>query len=210
MHSFEHIIDSITSNLQNTLPGEKAHLELWPEGRKLFEVNTPLKSAAVLILIYPDENNNASTVFIKRSSYDGHHSDQISLPGGKVDTNDKSLEETAIRESHEEIGINRQDVNIIGALSNIQIPTSSFNVTPFIGIIPYNPLFKADNNEVADIITISLTELIDLQIQFTHKLIKNTSYKIPYFPLNKEVLWGATAMIINELRYVLKNGKTDF
>ena len=101
------------------------------------------------MLFYPDINNETRLVLMLRNKYKGVHSNQISLPGGKVDRLDKSLKDTALRETHEEIGLHKDDIDIVGDLSSVYIPPSNFNVYPFIGYINTTPIFHPDPKEVS-------------------------------------------------------------
>lgn len=185
---------------EKSLPGANAHNQLFPENRNNFPVGDKSKAiqSAVLLLLFPDKNGNMSTVFMKRNDYPGHHSKQISFPGGKTETEDKNLKQTAIREAHEEIGVLVSEENIIGKLSELYIPISNFNIHPYVGYIKNKPTFKPDKAEVDALIEISLSELVQLQISTTKMIFEGNTYNIPYFPLKGEILWGATAMIVNE------------
>ena len=130
------------------------------------------------------------------------HSGQIGFPGGKYEEIDKNLEATALRESHEEIGIQEQDVQIVGRLSDLYIPVSDFLVHPFVGYLDYAPMFVLQENEVKDILE------VDFELFFLPKILKKMDYRInekmtlrdvPYFDINGHVVWGATAMILGEL-----------
>lgn len=197
-------LQRLKNELNNKLPGESTHLELMPETRKNHFPSQDAIEAGVLILLYPNNEKNLSMVFMKRPEYSGHHSSQISFPGGKIEPGDKSLEETAIRESHEEIGINKEHVHIIGKLSTLYIPVSSFLVHPFVGYISNTPGFVIDKGEVDYIIEPELTEIMCLQKKSTCKSFRDKLYNIPYFEIRGEIVWGATAMILNEFITVMK------
>ena len=207
MGNFKKTLEQITNAINTKkLPGQIAHDELFPESRKNIPTANIVKEklSAVMMLIYPNQKNNAETVFMKRNEYDGHHSKQISLPGGKKNPSEKDLTETAIRETEEEIGVLVPYENIIAKLSELHIPVSNFLVQPYIGYLDKTPYFIPDQNEVTKLITIEIEELIHLPIQLTKHEIQNKIFEIPYFPLKNEILWGATAMIVNEVRHLLK------
>jgi len=192
-----------------TLGGKTSQFKMVPKIRQKFseeslKKNTP-KLAGVLVLFYPDENNNTHFLLTKRASYKGTHSSQISFPGGKKEINDTSLKETALRESEEEVGIIKDEVQFIRQLTPTYIPPSNFLVTPFLSFTNQKPNFKA-NYEVDTIISVSLNDLLDdNSISFE---VTNTSYmnnlKVPCFKLNNYVVWGATAMILSEIKDLMK------
>ena len=141
----------------------------------------------------------------KRASYNGPHSNQISFPGGKIEKSDNNLSQTALRETFEEVGVSQEKVEILREITNVYIPPSNFLVTPFIGITKTKPMFKV-NSEVAEIIEISFLDLLDDNnigtIQITNSYMKETL--VPSFNINGSVIWGATAMILSEIKEVLK------
>ena len=207
-----------------------------PYGRLLKEealkLNANPRLSAVLILLYPVkgakriEHSPASwrgkehhskgsafsiyTVLILRTSDHGVHSGQVSFPGGKKEESDRSLEDTALREAEEEIGIKKNDVKVIGPLSELYIPTSGFLVQPFVGYLNKKPLFHPAKNEVAKLIEVSLDLIMDDGIVKETTILESktqnqkSEIQIPYFDIHGEVVWGATAMIISELKKILK------
>lgn len=156
------------------------------------------------MLVYP-KNDIAHLVLIVRNSYSGVHSSQIAFPGGKVDPEDKSFVETALRETFEEIGISPNEINVIRSFSEIFIPPSNFLVYPFLGFSTQNLSFIPDPKEVATIIECPLSELLNDE----NKILKRmaTSYskniEVPAYQVNEHIVWGATAMILSELKDVL-------
>ena len=151
--------------IQNTkLPGIDAQFKLAPKMRleynaKKIKAKNP-KIAAVLALFYPNQNNEVSLLLTKRANYNGTHSGQISFPGGKMEISDFNLKETALRETFEEVGVLQEEINIVREFTEVYIPPSNFLVTPFIGIIDHEPIFKV-NSEVAEIIRVSFHDLLD-------------------------------------------------
>jgi len=151
------------------------------------------------------KNNEIYLALTQRCQYDGKHSGQISFPGGKVEETDKDIYHTALRETNEEIGVIMQDIEVIGQLTNVFIPVSNFLVFPIVGFINYLPQFNIDNNEVEELIELKLTDLINTRglVQNEVKLANNTKLKVPSFVFNGKIIWGATALILNELRHLL-------
>ena len=206
--AIRNFIEKLRTELLTNLPGVEAHLRLAPEIRKIdlkngIEPNHALESA-VLILLYPVENR-LHTVVILRNEYDGPHSGQISLPGGKYEESDIDFLFTAIRESQEEIGINPSDIEIVGQLSRFYVRPSNFIVYPFIAYQPSRPEFKPDPTEVQRIIEIDILKELNLNkiVNRTLTFKNNIQVNAPGFAVGGEFLWGATAMIMSELIYVL-------
>ena len=199
--------------IQNTkLPGIDAQFKLAPKMRleynaKKIKAKNP-KIAAVLALFYPNQNNEVSLLLTKRANYNGTHSGQISFPGGKMEISDFNLKETALRETFEEVGVLQEEINIVREFTEVYIPPSNFLVTPFIGIIDHEPIFKV-NSEVAEIIRVSFHDLLDDKNigrkSITNSYMKETTE--PCFTIDDFVIWGATAMILSEIKELLKNIK---
>lgn len=163
------------------------------------------KKAAVLALIVPI-NKHPHLVLIKRNSYNGVHSAQMAFPGGKPEKEDKDLKDTALRETWEEIGVNSQDVKLITHLSKVYIQPSNFLVTPYFGYCEKTPNFNLDVKEVSKLITINIFDLLNSNNLIKHHV--QTSYsknliEVPAFLFEQEIIWGATAMMISEIKEIL-------
>jgi len=204
---FQHII----SKLKTTKPGGlDTQFELAPKIRLKFsedKINSlSPKKAAVTALFYPNSKNETCFLLTLRAEYNGTHSSQISFPGGKFDPVDQSLEKTALRETYEEVGINEKEISLFKQMTDVYIPPSNFLVTPFLGFLETQPEFRK-NHEVEELITISVTDLLKDSSVSTTTL--TTSYaknmEVPCFVLNNYVVWGATAMMLNEIKELLKN-----
>lgn len=198
------LLEVLQEALNCPLPGRESHLRMSPLPIDVRRFTTPLpqahKKSAVLILFYPREQG-VFFPLIKRPSYPGIHSDQVGFPGGKVEPEDPDVTFTALREAQEEIGIDASKVVVLGSLSDLYIPSSSFLVTPVLGFMTETPRFVPDEREVSRIIPTQLTSL------FQQELKKHTQLQVgkglelytPYFDISGEVVWGATAMILSEL-----------
>lgn len=206
---FNQFIEKIESLKSLKLGGLDAQFKLAPELRLRYnadkiKANNPRK-AAVLALIYPNENEETTFLLTERASYKGTHSAQISFPGGKIDVLDTNLQETALRETFEEVGLLPTSIQIIRELTDVYIPPSNFLATPFIGFVNKKPLFKT-NYEVENIIEVSVADLLNETSLTTVNL--TTSYManvdVPCFKLNDYIVWGATAMILSEIKELLK------
>ncbi|MCB9360707.1 MAG: CoA pyrophosphatase [Flavobacteriales bacterium] len=198
----------LKNQLLAELPGKLAHQEAAPY-RKVdydtLDLNTVRKSG-VLVLFYNKEEET-HLVLIQRPIYKGTHSGQIAFPGGKVEDSDKDIVHTALREANEEVGVDMNDVEVLGKLSDVYIPVSNFLVTPVVGVINYTPTFIPELREVAEIVELKighLTQVETLRIN-SIKLNNGLIMKVPTFEFNQKIIWGATALMLNELRYLLKN-----
>jgi ADP-ribose pyrophosphatase YjhB (NUDIX family) len=159
-----------------------------------------------MMLIYP-KNNKSHLALIVRNTYPGVHSAQIGFPGGKVELEDESLTHTALRETHEEIGIPPEKIEVIKTFTEVFIPPSNFIVAPFLGISYSELEFIEQEEEVAGIIELSLPVFLN-EKTIVNKIM-DTSYgnniEVPTFKINEHYVWGATAMMMSELKEVLKS-----
>jgi 8-oxo-dGTP pyrophosphatase MutT (NUDIX family) len=147
---------------------------------------------------------------MKRSEYDGVHSGQISFPGGMKEESDASMTETALREAEEETGVDASRVKVIGSLTPLHIPVSNIVVHPFVGYLPEKPEFRIDLREVQYLIEESLDNLSDAAIVESESMfIQNKVMEVPYFNIQGNHVWGATAMILGELLEILKTVTSD-
>lgn len=196
----------LSSSLSKPLPGMDAHYELAARGsmgnRYFSEPNQHTKDSAVMILFYEKEGEIYFPL-IQRPLYDGVHSGQIALPGGKVETEDEDFKATALRETEEEIGVDRNKIDVIGQLTPLFVFVSNYLVRPYLGRILEKPCFVPEPAEVDEVLEISLQDLREMPILEKKINVKNVLVHAPYFPLNGKVVWGATAMILNELRELL-------
>lgn len=208
--NFDLFFNAITNVLNIELPSISSHIKMAPLERvKIMEENSydlsSVRKAAVMMLFYP-KNEVTHLVLIVRNSYPGVHSSQIAFPGGKVEEIDFDLKQTALRETHEEIGIHPNDIHVIRDFSSIYIPPSNFLVYPFLGISQVELTFTLQEEEVAGIIELPLSTLLDDSIISNKNL--ETSYskliEVPVFQIEEHSVWGATAMMLSELKDVLK------
>ncbi|QXP62525.1 CoA pyrophosphatase [Polaribacter sp. HaHaR_3_91] len=198
------------SQLKTTeLGGLNAQFKLAPKIRLKYDAdkitaNNPRK-AAVLALFYPNLKNETCFLLTQRASYKGIHSAQISFPGGKKDIEDENLEKTALRETFEEVGVTEASIEIIRELTDVYIPPSNFLATPFLGYANQQPNFNL-NYEVEQTIEVLLRDLLSETNLTAIKM--NTSYmedvEVPCFKLDSYIVWGATAMMLSEIKELFK------
>ncbi len=206
---FNSFLTHISGLQKKPLGGIESQFKMAPDIRKEIDfgsiVKPDAKSAAVLALFYPNQHNETHFLLTQRASYNGTHSAQISFPGGKIEKNDTDLAHTALRETFEETAVPMEDVSIIKELTKTYIPPSNFWVSPFIGTIEYRPKFVA-NHEVSTLIEVRLTDILDDRAVVIQNM--STSYMkkvdVPCFKLNNYIVWGATAMILSEIKDYLK------
>ncbi|MFV0566247.1 MAG: NUDIX hydrolase [Flavobacteriaceae bacterium] len=204
----------LISKIKNIpLPAEASQFKMVPAFRqdllkKQKNAVDKAKQAGVMALFYPDKNNLTYLVLILRNTYPGVHSAQIGFPGGRLEATDVSLEAAAVRETFEEVGVPIANIEVVRALTPVYIPPSNFNVSPFLGICKTTPQFKKQDEEVEAVLEISLDQLLSDNNVATE--ILSTSYSsevtVPAFKFNAHIVWGATAMMLSEIKDLLKKG----
>jgi len=206
---FQNFVSLLEKRLSEPLPGIEAQFKMasrfrLPIDMEQFDLSKARKGA-VLILLYPFEEK-INTVLTLRPSYEGVHSGQVSFPGGKLDPDDESLAAAALREAEEEVGLNRNEITIIGKLSNLYIPPSNFLVSPFIGKTDKRPLLLRNEREVEKIIEIPITHFLDETIKGKKMITpyQNISFEAPFYDVEGYAVWGATAMMLSEMMEIIK------
>ena len=198
-------ISRLKQRLTEPLPGRDAQLKMAPSFRLVGSAFEHGTKAGVLILLYPNPSE-LHLVLMKRTEYPGVHSAQISFPGGKFDLGDKNLIETAIREIHEEIGISSEFIEVLGTLTPLYIPVSEIEVFPAIAFASQKQLFKIAPYEVDYLIEVPVDHLLNANVvKIKPYFDKKFSGTIPYFDIQGNHVWGATAMILSEFIEVLKS-----
>lgn len=208
--NFDVFFKAIPTIVDLDLPSTAAHIKMAPLERiKILEVGfenvKEARQAAVMMLFYP-KNGITHLALIVRNSYPGVHASQIAFPGGKVENVDLDLRDTALRETFEEIGVHTDKIEIIREFSSVYIPPSNFMVFPFLGITSSELEFTLQEDEVAGIIELPLSQLLDDSIVVKKAI--TTSYaeliEVPVFQIGEHAVWGATAMMMSELKEALK------
>ena len=201
------IAEQLKERLKKPLPGNEAHLTTRIKTKS--EVTFPntqetARPAAVLILLFPFEDE-IQFFLTKRTEDVEHHKGQISLPGG-IRENDESLNETALRETKEEVGIDSTKIIISGSLTPFFIPVTGYIVHPFIGWCKEKPSTKIHDVEVNQLFSVSITELMDEKILQTEQWnIRGYDAIVPYYNFGKCKVWGATAAILSEFKSILED-----
>lgn len=172
--------------------------------RSNFKTKTAPRQGAVLVLLYP-EDNFLKIPLMRRTAL-GSHKNQISFPGGKVDEFDLNIIHTAFREFEEEFGHTSEKISFLGKLSPIYIPPSNFLVNPIVGYINYKPDFNPNKDEVEYIMEITVDEILNPS-NLKKEILKESGFNspLPYFEIKNEIIWGATAAILDELAEILRS-----
>lgn len=203
------LVKRLQDALSRPLPGLDAQLRMAPNPRvgwDPFKVPEGTRDGAALILIYP-HNDTIHLPLTVRGSGLRNHTGQVSLPGGRVDEGE-SIEAAAIREAEEEIGVPRESVQLLGRLTPLHIPVSRFLLHPVVGFVPSRPVFNRAEWEVARIIEPALRQLRDpatvkREIQTRMAGNQSVAVDVPFFDIESEKVWGATAMVLAEFCAIL-------
>ncbi|WP_299278261.1 CoA pyrophosphatase [uncultured Psychroserpens sp.] len=208
--NFETFIKSVSKIKNLNLPGEDSQFKLSPPFRgNLVNENREkmkhAKKAGVMALFYP-KDKDTFLILILRKTYKGVHSAQVGFPGGRFEEEDVNLQNTALRETYEEVGVEMDTVEVLKPMTSLYIPPSNFIVAPFLAVTNETPSFIKQDDEVEDLIEVKLIDLLDDRNVSDVRVM--TSYhvelEVPAFILNGHVVWGATAMMLSELKDLLK------
>lgn len=208
---FGYFLDSISKIKNIPLPAETSQFKMSPPFRtelveRYKKKMAYAKRAGVMALCYPDLDQRTRIILILRKTYKGVHSAQIGFPGGKIEPGDSDLQMTALRETYEEVGVNMEQIEVLKQLTEVYIPPSNFYVQPFFGISKTTPSFVKQDDEVEDIVEVLLDHLLDDEL-VTSRYVPtsyNVEVEVPAFQLNGHVVWGATAMMLSEIKDLLK------
>ncbi|MCE3295828.1 MAG: hydrolase [Crocinitomicaceae bacterium] len=206
---------NLKAQLEAGLPGEDAHVRMAPLSRPVSSLAKQsakvFRESAVTIIIFEDAGEQR-ILLTQRPKYNGKHSGQVSFPGGKWEEGDLDLLQTAMRECYEETGIRLSIEQYVGNLTPVFIPVSNFHVEAYLFYLDYVPQFQKDEREVEAIFSIRIEELLDEnRVQKTNIAVSEEMEleDVPYFDLENKVIWGATALILSELKEILSRIKKD-
>jgi 8-oxo-dGTP pyrophosphatase MutT (NUDIX family) len=192
--------------LSSELPGDSAHRLMLPQGRELYPAtdNSGVIQSSVLIVLFPYKGT-INTCLIRRPLEMRNHGGQIAFPGGRYETCDTDLFQTALRESFEEIGTDRNQLEIMGRLTPLYIQVSNFIINPVIAWSETIPDFKIDNQEVDELFVIPVGKFSN----HTSTQIREVStiygtFEVSGYYIDQLFIWGATAMIIAEFNEIFK------
>jgi 8-oxo-dGTP pyrophosphatase MutT (NUDIX family) len=161
-----------------------------------------LRHAAVLIPLFQD-GNDYRILFTQRTQKVEAHKGQISFPGGRIDEKDRTLLETALREAYEEVGIHQKDVIVLGRTDDMRTVASNYIVHPFVGLIPNSYSFVISKDEVERLITVPFRVFFEngtvMPVNYEGRVYEGLAYTY-----DGEVIWGATARIMNNLVGIVK------
>jgi len=202
------LTDYLHRRLAEPLPGlaaaQQMSARLANGSRIRMNHEKPPKEGSVMILLYPDEQTIRFPL-IQRPEYPGVHSGQMALPGGKREPGEDGIQ-AALRETQEEVGIHAAEIEIIGTLSSFYVFASNFQILPVIGRLHRKPLFIPQEEEVAEVISADLRHLLDERYLKETDITVGGGFELraPYFDLEGKIVWGATAMMLNEFKTILK------
>jgi len=205
--SINRLVKSLGKRMKEPLPGSSAHLLTKVQSEIKF--NFPYssenpKKASVLILLFP-ESENIHFFLTQRTLSVEHHKGQISLPGGTCEKNEQTIN-TALRETEEEIGVNKNEIEIIGELTPFFTPASGFIVHPFIGWCDKRPKTNIQVDEVQNLFSASLSQLLNNQIfESENWNLRGYQAKVPFYNFDGHKVWGVTAAILSEFKFILKD-----
>ena len=200
-HSFLEFVPKIQ---ELRLPGLPEQLTMAPAMRKQL-LEKPIinpKKASVICLFYEGMHGETCFYLIRRSSYPGVHSNQVGFPGGQIDPEDQTPWEAAKRELMEELGISPQQVSLIREITPLYIPPSRFWVNCFLAYSTGETKLQLDQNEVKEVISVTLTEFINANKSFTNQ-VEDKGIQTPIYTLSDNIVWGATAMMLAEIKAII-------
>ena len=190
--------------------GEDAHRLYSPPYRPIFTYEQILKRdprfAAVNIMLYINDDRWYFALILRTTNENDKHSGQISLPGGSRDPEDASFAETAIRETSEEMGVDRHYIRIIREMSPMYIPPSNFYVHPYISFTKKNPQFVLQESEAEELIEFPVESILDLSTTPEMMILPSSrGVEVPVINFNGYYIWGATSMMLSEFSHLMKN-----
>jgi 8-oxo-dGTP pyrophosphatase MutT (NUDIX family) len=169
-------------------------------------VRVGIRPAAVLVLLFPDEAGDARVVLTERVTSDGHHSGEVSFPGGRAEPGDLDMAATALREASEEVGLDAAaaGVRVVGQLERFWIPISNYEVTPILALAERHPVLAASPDEVARIVEPRVADFLpDAPFEIVERTVRGWPLRYGAYRVDGLSVWGATARILSQLGAVL-------
>jgi 8-oxo-dGTP pyrophosphatase MutT (NUDIX family) len=204
---------ALRQRLSRPLPGLEAQLRMAPQPllRPDSLLESGLRPAAALLLIYPHEDAWHVPLTVRGSGL-RHHTGQVSLPGGRLDYPGESVEDAALREAYEEIGVAPGDVEVLGRLTSIPVIVSGHLLQPVLGVAPRRPVFTIAEYEVERLIELPVSRLLEPDAVAWEERVRlippHGTMNVPYFEVDGARVWGATAMILAEFGALLADAGT--
>ena len=202
---YEPSLAAIRQALGRPLPGQAAQIRMSTRPRLGLDVRAPghrPRQGGVLVLLY-SKDGRLHFPLTRRTETLEDHKGQISLPGGARE-GDELLEWTALRETHEELGVDPRSVQVLGALTPLYIFPSDYCITPYVAARSDRPTFVPDPFEVAEVLEVPLLALLDPTIRREEEwLLHGTMTRVPFYQIGEHKVWGATAMVLSEFSAVL-------
>jgi 8-oxo-dGTP pyrophosphatase MutT (NUDIX family) len=201
------LIGDIKNRLSQSLPGWNAQRQMATETHRQARLKAPASAqqAGVLLLLYPGDQNHLCFPLIQRPTYNGAHSGQIAFPGGKIEPQDQSIIDTALRETQEEIGVEVGYSQVLGQLSDLYIPVSRFVVSPVVAFINEKPQYRRDPFEVADTLDVAAHDFLNAHKRAIQKIeVGEFTLEAPTYIIQNQLIWGATAMMLAEFFAILE------
>ena len=207
---YHHLFSMLKDRLNKPLPGLAAQLNMVPDPRPGNKVYTDVLDscirAGVLVLLYLKESS-VFVVLTRRTDSLEHHQAQISFPGGRQEEGE-SIEQTALRETKEELGIQLSVIQVLGHLTPLYIPPTNYCIYPVVAFMKEKPEFKPSPYEVAEVLEIPLDYLCDPQtVRREMWTLHGMNVEVPFYFFEGHKIWGATAMVLAEFVEILTNMK---
>ena len=205
---FEAALERLAA-LPSPLPaGPAALMPVFTDGRlrPRFAPTPTARPAAVLALVFGDDLGEARIILTERLTYDGHHSGEVSFPGGKTEPDDEDAIATALREAAEEVELDpaAAGVETVGLLDEVFIPVSDFRITPVVAIARHEPRLRARPGEVARILTPAVSAFLpEAPVEIVERTIRDWPLRYGGYRIDGLHVWGATARILGQLGAIL-------